>query len=303
MMDRLQNMQTFIDVVDTGSFTATADKLGLTRAAVSKHVQQLENHLGARLLNRTTRRVALSDIGRAFHDRCIRILADLEEAELAVSALHETPVGTLNVNAPMSFGTIHLAPAVADFMAAYPELHVTMTLNDRVVDVIEEGFDISLRIGKLADSSLIARNIGTSQAWLCATPNYLEQHGTPLKPGDLKSHRCLHYGYLATGAQWHLEGPEGLTSVPIRPILCANNGEALVSAALHHLGILMTPSFIAGRELQAGRLIRVLPDYSPAPLPISLIYPPTRYLSAKVRLFIDFLSSRFGPTPYWDLVD
>jgi DNA-binding transcriptional LysR family regulator len=302
-MNRLQIMQTFLGVADAGGFTPAAEKLGLTRAAVSKQVQQLEEHLGARLFNRTTRRVALTDIGRAYYDRCTAILADLEEAENAVAALQATPRGTLRINAPMSFGMMHLAPAIADFMALYPDLHVTMILNDRVVDVIEEGFDISLRIGRLADSSLIARKIGDARTWLCASPDYLAENGVPADPGDLADHRCLHYGHTPGDAEWRLHGPGGPRPVPVRPVLCANNGEVLAVAALRHQGITLLPSFIAGRHLQSGALQRVLADYAPEPMPMSLLYPPTRYLSAKVRLFIDFIRARFHGTPTWDLID
>ena len=296
-------MQSFIGVVDTGGFTAAAEKLGVTRAAVSKQVQQLEDHLGARLLNRTTRRVALTEIGSAYYARCVAILAELEETEAAVSSMQAAPRGSLKINAPMSFGILHLAPAVADFMALYPELHVVLMLNDRRVDVLEEGFDISLRIGRLEDSSLIARRIGDSRATLCASPEYLARHGTPETPDQLTEHKCLLYGHSPTNTEWHLQGPNGPISVQIRPSLCANNGEALAVAACRHQGIVPMPNFIIGRHLQAGRVVRVLPDYAPEPLPMSLLYPPTRYLTAKVRLFIDFVAERFSGTPHWDLID
>jgi DNA-binding transcriptional LysR family regulator len=299
-MDRLEVITSFALVVNTGGFTAAAKKLGVSRAAVSKHISQLEAHLGAQLLNRTTRRVSPTEVGYAYYERCSRILEELREADSLVTRLQEQPRGVLKVNAPMSFGTLHLAPTVAQFMARYPDLHVHLELNDRFVDLLEGGFDVGVRIGNLEDSSLIARHIAPVRRLLCAAPQYLETEGVPRHPRDLSHHRCLHYGYFAGGLSWKLTGPGGEVTVAISPALCANNGEILREVAVQGLGIALLPTFIVGPDLALGRLRPVLAEYSPPEIAIHVIYPPSRHLSAKVRAFIDFLVDRLGNRPYWD---
>ncbi len=299
-MDRLISMKAFAQVVDTGSFTQAADRLGVTRAAISKSVMQLEKQLGARLLNRTTRRVSPTEVGLVYHDRCRAILADIDEAERAVSSLHDEPRGRLRINAPMSFALLHLTGPLTDFMARYPEVKVQMIMNDRHVDMIDGGFDLGIRIGRLTDSSLIARRISKSRRVTCAAPDYLDAHGTPNHPQDLRDHVCLTYGHLSHGTRWTFAGPTGEVAVTIDAALCVNNGDFLCDAALKGRGIVSMPTFIVGDGLRSGRLVKVLQDWSPAPADISVIYPPHRYLSAKVRVFIDFLVERFGDEPYWD---
>jgi DNA-binding transcriptional LysR family regulator len=300
-MDRLASMQAFVQVVETGSFTGAAERLGVTRAAVSKGVIQLEKQLGARLLNRTTRRVSPTEVGLAYHDRCRGILADIDEAERAVSSLHDEPRGRLKINAPMSFGLLHLGEPVVDFMTRYPEVKIQLVMNDRMVDMIDGGFDIGIRIGALADSSLIARRIAPSRRLLCASPDYVARHGAPAHPDDLKQHICLSYGHLDSGVRLTFEGPDGAeASVAAESALCVNNGDVLCQAAAHGLGIVAIPTFIASPDLKAGRLLTVMPDWSLTTQDIWVIYPPHRYLSAKVRVFIDFLADRFGEAPYWD---
>jgi DNA-binding transcriptional LysR family regulator len=299
-MDRLASMNAFVRVVETGSFTGAAERLGLTRAAVSKGVMQLEQQLGARLLNRTTRRVSPTEVGLAYHDRCLAILADLDEAERAVSSLHDEPRGRLKINAPMSFALLHLGVPIVDFMARYPEVMVQLMMNDRLVDMIDGGFDIGIRIGALADSSLIARRIAPARRVLCAAPDYLARHGEPAHPDDLKGHICLSYGHLDTKARWTFDGPDGEATVIVDGAFCVNNGDVLCQAALCGRGIVTLPTFIVGPEIKAGRLVAIMKDWSLATQDISVIYPPHRYLSAKVRVFIDFLVERFGDEPYWD---
>jgi DNA-binding transcriptional LysR family regulator len=299
-MDRLAAMESFVRVVARGRFTAAAEDLRLSRAMVSKHIQNLEEHLGARLLNRTTRKVSLTEVGRVYHERCAQILADITETESAVGALQAKPRGRLRVNAPVSFGTLHLAALVVDYMAAYPEVTVELTLNDRIVDLIEEGYDLAVRIARLADSSLIARRLAAGRAVVCASPVYLEQHGRPQHPNDLVNHNCLGYSYGLAGGEWRFDGPEGPASVRVQGNLEANNGDALRAAALRGAGVALLPSFIVGADLAAERLVPLLPGYRVPEFAIHVVYPPGRHLSAKVRSFVDFLVPRCGERPAWD---
>ncbi|HEY2137263.1 MAG TPA: LysR family transcriptional regulator [Xanthobacteraceae bacterium] len=302
-MDKLESLKTFTTVVRHASFSAAARELRLSRQAVSKYVIDLEQELGVQLLVRTTRSVAPTENGQAYYERCLAILADLEEADLAVTRLQAEPRGILRVNAPMSFGTLHLGRAVADLMGQYPELQVALVLSDEFVDAVQEGFDVTLRIGDLPSSSLIARRIAPARRVVCAAPAYLAQHGIPLHPDDLRHHACLTYGYLATGTQWKLTGPDGDHWINVPWTLCSNNGEVLRDAATQGRGLALLPSFIAGADLQEGRLRTVLTDYKAPEISLYAVYPRTRHLSVKVRVFIDFLVARFGGRPYWDLVE
>ncbi len=299
-MDKLDALRIFATVIETHGLTAAARRLGLSRSAVSKAVTQLEQSLGAQLLNRTTRHVSPTDTGAAYYERAVAILADMDEADRAVAERHGEAKGAIRLNAPMSFGTLHLAAAIADFMALYPEIRVEAALSDRFIDPVEEGFDLTIRIARLADSSLIARRLAPARRVLCASPAYLAAHGNPATPGDLTDHNCLHYGTLPTGTRWDLAGPQG--AVPVAGTLCSNNAEVLLAGVLRGAGIALLPTFIAGADLQAGRIITVMPDYPPTDLAIHAIYPPSRHLSLKLRLLIDFLVDRYGERPYWDLV-
>jgi DNA-binding transcriptional LysR family regulator len=293
-MDKLSSLRAFAKVVEHGSFSEAARSLRLSRSAVSKAVMELEQELGVQLLNRTTRSAAPTENGRAYYERAVAILAELEEADLAVSHLQAEPRGLLRINAPMSFGTLHLGPALAAFMARYPELHIQLALSDEQIDAVQEGFDITLRIAELASSSLIARRlIGMPRAF-CASPAYLARRGTPQHPRELKDHDCLTYGFLATRNQWKIIGPDGEHWVSVPWKLCANNAEVLKQAALNGRGIALLPTFIAGAELTSGALMPVLEAYHAPEIALYAIYPPTRHLSSKVRLFIDFLVERFG---------
>jgi DNA-binding transcriptional LysR family regulator len=303
-MDMFDSMRAFTRVVDSGGFAAAARDLGLARSAVHKQVVKLEEALGTQLLRRSTRRVSPTETGQAFYDRCLPILAEVEAAIGQVSELQQRPAGNLRVNAPMSFGTTHLAPVVVEYMAEYPEVHVELALNDRFVDPIEEGFDVSLRISApRTQTSLVTRDICAARLVLCASPAYLAEHGEPGQPADLRKHRCLHYGYQESGVQWRLahEGKE--QSAAINCTMWSNNGDVLLRAALADQGIVLLPTFIVGADLQSGRLRTVLQAYEPPSLMISAMYPRHRHLSAKVKLFVDLLAGRLGGQPHWDLVD
>jgi DNA-binding transcriptional LysR family regulator len=301
-MDRLQALQIFTRVVETGSFTAAADRLGLSRAVVSKAVIELERSLGARLLERTTRRVRANEVGLAYYERAARVLGELDEADRAVRRLHQEPRGTLRVNAPLSFALLHLKPVVARYLDSNPEVTLALDLTDRFVDLIDEGFDIAIRIAALADSSLIARHLAPARRILCATPGYLDRHGRPDAPAALRDHRCLIYGTAARDETWRLFTTDREESVRVSGPMASNNGDMLACAAAEGIGIALLPTFIVGPDLQAGRLERVLPDWRPSELGIYAVYPPNRQLAAKVRVFVDLLAAHFSGRPYWDLV-
>jgi DNA-binding transcriptional LysR family regulator len=294
-MDKFESLRAFTQVVAAGGFAAAAREMNLSRSAVNKLVINLENALGVQLLHRSTRRVTPTETGLAFYERCLQILVDLDEAERAVAQLHAEPRGPLKINAPMTFGVWHVAPAVIDFMGQYPDLHVQLTLEDRFIDPIEEGYDAVVRIASAIESaSLISQAIAPVERLLCAAPSYLEQHGLPQHPDDLKHHACLHYGYLATGNTWTLRDPSGKDlGVIVNSALCSNNGEVLRDAAVKGLGITLLPKFMIANCLAAGSLQVVLPAFQPASLSVWVVYPVNRHLSAKVSLLTQFLAERF----------
>ncbi len=294
-MDKLSNMRMFVQVAEKGSFSAAAEAIGTTRSAASKQILALEDTLGVRLLNRTTRQVSLTEVGWTYYERVVRLLEELQDTELAVQSLHRQPKGILRVNGPMSFGTLYLGSAVADFMAVHDGLRVQFTLTDRFIDPVEEGVDVTIRIASLENSSLIARKIANIRRCLCASAGYLEKHPAPESPDDLALHDCLHYGHIATDYRWTLRGIDGdEQTVPIRSKLCANNGEVIAQAAGKGLGIAALPDFIVAAQLDAGGLKIVLPDWRPPDIAIYALYTPNKHLAAKVRLFIDFLVERFA---------
>ncbi|PSR15035.1 LysR family transcriptional regulator [filamentous cyanobacterium CCP3] len=291
-MDKLESMRAFTHVVEAGGFAAAAREMDLSRSQVNKLVMNLEEHLQTQLLHRTTRKVSPTDAGRAYYDRCLAILADLEEAELALTRLHQEPRGSLRINAPMTFGTLHLAPLLVEFMAQYPELQVELVLNDRRIDPIEEGFDVTLRIAaEPPGAGLIAHTLTHCLLVVCAAPDYLQQRGIPAHPDDLKQHDCLHYGHRSQDNSWTLIGDEP-HRVPISGPLCCNNGEVLRAAAIAGLGLVILPDFIVNQDLREGRLQPILPDYSPPPINIYALYPVNRHLSAKVTRLVEFLSQK-----------
>lgn len=292
-MDKFESIRAFVQVVDAGGFAAAARTMGLSRSAVNKLVMNLEDALKAQLLQRTTRKVTPTPTGLAFYERCVALLGDLEEAEQAVSRLHTEPKGKLRVNGPMTFGTHYLAPIVAKFLSQYPEVHLELSLSDRIIDPINEGFDVTVRIARPFESaSLIIHELFSTSVILCAAPGYLAQHGLPTTPGELATHACLAYGHLATDSQWILVGPEGEQRVTVHGPLCANNGDPLREAAVQGLGITLLPRFIIQRDLQEGRLQWVMPDYEAPQLSVCVVYPINRHLSAKVRLFSEFLAEQ-----------
>jgi DNA-binding transcriptional LysR family regulator len=299
-MDRFEMMRVFACVVEAGGFTRAAERLALSRAVVSKHVIQLEERLGVRLLNRTTRRVSLTETGRAFHQHCTRILADVEEAERAVSELHSEPRGELRVVAPTNFGLPDLGTAITEFMTTYPRVRIDLSLNDRYVDPIEAGYDIAVRIGEPRDtawSSLMARKINTSRRILCASPEYLARCGVPQRPEDLSDHDCLCYSYLDTPAEWRLIGPKGECTVKVWGPLVTSHGQVLKMAVLRGLGIAYGPTYFFHDDILAGRVQMVLPQFRAPEVSIFSVYPASRHLSAKVRAFNDFMVRYFAARP------
>lgn len=293
-MDRLTGMSTFVEVVNAGGFAAAAQRLGVSRAQVSKAVMRLEAHLGTRLLNRTTRRISLTETGRVYYERCREILEEIDEVERIAGEQSDRPRGRLTVSAPTSFGILHLKQLIPEYITAYPEVQVSLSLSDRFVDVVAEGFDLAIRIGELEDSSLIARRIAPSRRVFCASPDYLARQGTPKVPQDLAIHACLIYANDLKPDTWTLHGPRGTESVRVNGPVCADNGDILRASALAGLGVTLLPTFIVGPDLASGRLQQVLHTYCPADISIHAVYPSRRHLSAKVRTFVEFLVRQFG---------
>lgn len=292
-MDTFRSMQVFRRVVEAGSFVAAARRLNLSPAMASKHVMHLEHHLGARLLNRTTRRLSLTEAGQAYYDRCAQALNDLDEAADAIGASHATPRGTLRVNSLLSFGMRHVAPVIADYTARHPQVVVELSLNDRLVDLVEDGYDLAIRgtTGEARPSSLIAREIAKLELVACAAPDYLARRGAPAAPTDLASHNCL---LFLPQREWSFGRGVALQRIAVSGNLVSDNLDALRSAALRGMGVAYLGTDIVGDDLREGRLQRVLPQIETPQLSVSAVYPSRRYLSAKVRSFIDFLIDRFG---------
>lgn len=293
-MDRLTEMEAFVTVVDHGGFTEAARQMGLSKSAVSKHVAALETRLAVRLLNRTTRRVSPTELGLAYYDRAKAVLAETAEADAMVTSMQSAPKGSLRISAPVSFGIRHLSPAVAAFLTACPDVDVNMTLDDRFVELVAEGFDVAIRIGRLEDSSLKARKIAETRRLLAASPGYLEAMGTPRSFDDLGAHRLLHYSHLATGNFWRLRTASGEERhIRVGGRLTVNNGDSLMAAAEAGLGIALLPSFIIGDAIEAGRLVEVMADRPPDLLGVHALYPPSQFPQPKLRSFVDFLVEHF----------
>ncbi len=300
-MDKLTSMLVFTKVAKAGSFASAAKELGLSRAMATKHVMQLENGLGIRLLNRTTRNLSLTEVGMVYLERCLQILDEMEEMEIAVTRLQTEPRGTLKVNATPFFGAYHLAPAIAAYTEVYPDVNVDLILQAGYVDLIEEGFDLAIHLDELRDSSLIARKLGSSQRVVCGSPAYFKKRGAPKTPDDLRRHNCLINSSLPPRDQWQFSIPGGETSViKVNGTMQSNVADALRMAALSALGLVLLPTYMVGQDIRKNRLQAVLTDYVPAPLEIHAVYPHRKHLSAKVRTFVDFLHERFHPKPYWE---
>jgi DNA-binding transcriptional LysR family regulator len=293
-MDRFVKMAVFAKVVDSASFTAAARHFGISPAMVTKHVQTLEERLGARLLNRTTRRVNATEAGQEYYERAVRILAEMEDAEAAAGDMQTSPRGQLRVTAPVSFGTHRLAPAVADYLIQYPDVSIDLSLDNPSVDLLDQRFDLGLRFGHLTNSSLIARKLNAIETCLCAAPAYLEKNGAPHTPADLAKHRCLVCTSAAPQNVWSFVDRNGKEEVAhISGRFQANSADVLQQPALRGCGLLLAPDFLVEDHLKAARLVRVMPGYRTHETPIYAVYP-SRNPSAKTRTFVDFLVARFG---------
>ena len=293
-MDRFLEMQTFTAVADAGSFVRAAETLDMSKAGVSRYVAELEARLGVRLLHRTTRKLSLTEEGRAFHARCKAILGELDEAESVITARSAQANGLVKINVPVTFGNLHLAPLWSDFMTQNPRVTLDVTLNDRVVDLVEEGYDMAVRIGTLPSSSLISKKLASTRMVLCASPAYLKEHDQPEHLSDLARHVVLAYSLLATGEQWGFDGPDGRQTVVVNPVLRTNSGDTCRAAALKHHGIILQPTFMVGEDLRSGALVELMPQFRSSEFGIYAVYPSRRYLSAKVRLLIEFLAKALG---------
>ncbi|MXS81829.1 LysR family transcriptional regulator [Nitrosomonas oligotropha] len=301
-MDRYENMNAFVRVVEAGGISAAADRMDVAKSVVSRRLKELEEHLGVELFHRTTRQMNLTDSGRAFYQQSVRILADILEAEHATSQFHGALKGSLKVAVPLSFGLMHLGPAINEFLQTHPEIEFDLDFNDRQVDLLADGFDLAIRIASLPDSSLIARRLAPIQAVMCASPAYLEHMGEPESPEALIKHRCLVYNLISNIDNWNVYDAAGeLIKTRITPYLKASNGEFLRDAAVDGLGIVLMPTFIVYREIERGTLVPLLTEYRYSQLAAYAIYPQTRHLSQRVRAFVDFLVKRFEGMPYWDL--
>ncbi|HEX3631922.1 MAG TPA: LysR family transcriptional regulator [Casimicrobiaceae bacterium] len=294
-------MAAFAKVVESGSFVRAAARLATSVSAVSRHVAELEAHLDVRLLNRTTRRLSLTESGTAFYQHCVQLLADLDEAEQSVAASAITPRGTLRLSAPVTFGERHLAPAIAAFIDRYLEMRFDVELSDRAVDLVDEGFDAALRIGAIGSQNLVGRPVGETSLVCCAAPAYLERRGAPAHPEDLAGHDCLTYEYASQRNIWPFRQRDGvIRQLKVSGPVHANSGRFLEALAVEGRGIAYEPDFICGPDIRAGRLVAILLEFQPPPGTIQLVYPSRRHLSAKVRAFADFLRERFA-TAEWAL--
>jgi len=299
-MGQLEDMQVFIRVVDAGGISRAAEQMGLAKSAVSRRLSELEARLGVRLLNRTTRTSNLTEAGRGFYERSIKIIDDIGELNALTQGSNTTLEGTINLAVPLSFGLSHLAPAVDDFIKQHPELTINIDFSDRQLNLIEEGLDLAVRIADLKDSSLMARKISPIRTMICASPDYLKVHGTPETLDDLKHHQMLHYN-LSNSSSWKLTDKQGEQHfINVAAKIIANNGDFLKDMAIAGHGIIMIPTFISWKAIAMGELIPILSDYTASRLNAYAVYPQTRYLSQRTRMLIDFLVERFGENPYWD---
>lgn len=294
----LQQLSSFLAVVRVGSFVGAAEATGLSKAAVSRHVADLEAHLGVRLLHRTTRRLSLSDDGQRFHERAVELVAQLEELEAETASTGGEATGLLRVNAPLSFGNLHLAPLWSRFLKDNPKLALDITLNDRVVDLVEEGYDMAVRITNRLDPSLISRRLAMTRMMLCASPGYLTANGTPTHPHDLAGQQVVAYSYWTGGDDWTFRGPGGEVTVRVAPRIHTNSGDTCRTAALEDQGIILQPDFIVGPDLKRGALIELMPDFRSIELGVHAVYATRKHMPMKTRRLIDFLVEAFS-TPRW----
>jgi DNA-binding transcriptional LysR family regulator len=301
-MDRFDALAAFVKVVELGSFARAAERLSLSTSAVSRQVAELETRLEARLLQRSTRRLSLTEAGEAFYERAVQLLADLDEAETSVRSASIQASGTLRLTCGVSFGDQHLAPAIAEFAAAQPRVSFDLDLSDRAVDLVEEGFDLAIRIGEIGQKGMVSRRLGTTELVCCAAPEYLARNPLPRVPADLERHACIAYAYAPLANSWSFAAGDGSLHTPrITPRHRSNNGRMAAALATAGLGVVVEPDFIVAPDIRAGRLLRLLPDHRAPRSPIAAVYPSRRHLSAKVRAFVDFLAARYAIAPGWSL--
>ena len=300
-MDRLLSMAVFKRAVEAGSFAAAARHFGISPEMVGNHVRGLETHLGVRLLNRSTRRLNVTEAGSMYYERCTRILSDIQDAEAEVGTLQASPRGLLRLAAPVTFGIRHIAPAVSDYMARYPEVKIDIAVSDRFVNLIEEGFDLAIRIGDLPDSNLIARRLASARLVLCAAPAYLQRAGHPQTPADLSRHACLIYTEAHAPDTWHFRARDGRTeTVNVSGPLTSTNPVFVHRVALAGHGVVLGPSYELGGDIAEGQLVQLLTDWQSRELSIYALYPHRSLLTAKVRSFVEFLAERFASEPEWE---
>jgi len=299
-MDRLRAMEIFVQAVDAGSFSAASRSLNTSVASVTRYVAHLEERLGIRLIQRSSRKLSLTEGGSAYYARCRQILDDLADADSEVGATALQAKGVIKLSVPVSFGIHHLAPRWPDFLSRYPDISLELSVTDRLVDLLEDGFDAAIRVGRLVDSSLVARRLAPACMVVCAAPAYLARYGTPGTVASLAEHRCLSNSYMTPGDDWTLCREDEVCKVRVAGPVHANNGDTLRAAALAGQGIIAQPTFLVGPDLAAGRLVEVLPGWEMQELGIYAIYPSRRHMSAKLRVLLDYLVQAFGPAPDWD---
>lgn len=297
MLD-LQQFSSFLGVVRAGSFVGAAEAIGLSKAAVSRHVAELEEHLGLRLLHRTTRRLSLTDDGQRFHARAVELMAALDELEAEATSSGGEASGLLRINAPLTFGNLHLAPLWPRFLAANPKVTLDITLNDRVVDLVDEGFDLAIRIAARLDPQLVSRRLANTRVVLCASPGYLAAHGTPAHPRELAAHAVFAYSYFASGDEWSFDGPQGRVGVRVSPRMHTNSGDTCRAAALEDQGVILQPDFLVGPDLARGTLVELMPEYRSIELGIHAVYATRKHMPMKTRRLIDFLVDAFRATAW-----
>ena len=292
-MDKFQEMTVFVAVVDAGSFVRAAEELDISKAVVSRLVADLENRLRVRLLHRTTRKLSMTEEGQSFYARCKAVLAEVEVAEAEVMAHTGQARGVLKLNVPVTFGILHLAPLWGQFLSRNPEVILDVTLSDRVVDLVEEGYDLAVRLGRLSSSSLVSRQLSSSRMVLCASPAYLKRHAMPMHPSQLTSHSIIAYSLLSTGDYWEFAGPNGVVSVKVKPRMKTNSGDTCLRAAVEGQGIVLQPAFIVNQDLESGKLVEILPGYQSGEFGIYAVYPSRHNVSPKIRILIDYLVKAF----------
>lgn len=297
-MDRFSEMRAFVEVVKAGAFVKGAEALNLSKAAISRQIGDLERRLGTRLIHRTTRRLSVTEEGQRFYEQAKELLAGVATAEAEVMTRSKVVGGHLRINAPLSFGVLHLAPVWAAFKVKHPKATLDITLGDRVVDLVNDGYDVAIRIAQMQDSTLVSRRLATTRMVLCASPTYLRKNGTPRHPGELAKHSTISYTYWSTGDDWHFNGPDGPVIARVHPCMHANNGDTCRAAALCHNGIILQPTFLIGQDLKDRKLVEVLPDFHSVELGIYAVYPTRRFLLPRVRAIVDFLAEHFMK-PRW----